>query len=358
MSDAARPFHFLVPGSIDRRTGGSIYDRRIATLLPAFDWHPVIHELEGAFPVADETATAACREVIGRLPDDARILVDGLVLPAAAPMLPDRRTPGTVILCHHPVVMEAGWSREELACLRAREAKGFSLASMVIAPSRQTLADVRALGYPLLDGYAVHPGSDPVIPEPDARTAPHRPVRLLCVANLMPRKGHDVLLAALTQVADLGIRLTCVGSGASDPAHARKIMEIGGKQPLRGRVTFTGDIGRAELETAYASADIFVLASRHEGFGMVFSEAVRRGLPVIATRAGAIPEAAPADASILVPPDDADALAAAIRALVSDPSAYAARATAALAAARDLPDWTDAAGAFAAALNVVWGRHG
>lgn len=356
VSEAAGLFHFLVPGSIQRRTGGSIYDRRIAEALQATGWHPRIEELDGAFPVADDASKAACRALFDRLVDDARLLVDGLVLPAMSHLLTDRPTSCTVILCHHPVVLESGWSDNELAALRQREAEGFAHASMVIAPSRRTLTDIAALGYPLKDGRHVHPGSDPVSPAPEIRTTVGRPARLLCVANLAPRKGHDVLLEAMVQLADLDLHLTCVGAGSAAPEYANDIKEMAGRPQLEGRVSFTGDISPAELDAEYAAADIFVLASRHEGFGMVLSEAVRRGLPLVATRAGAIPEAAPAAATSLVPPDDPAALAAAIRELVTNPAAYSARGAAAHAAAWDLPDWTEAADKFAEALDKAWGR--
>ena len=97
---------------------------------------------------------------------------------------------------------------------------------------------------------------------------------------------------------------------------------------------------------------MFVLASRHEGYGMAFAEAINQGLPVVGTRAGAIPETVPAGAGILIEPDDAAALAAALRTMIADARARENYAAAARAAAVHLPRWDATARIF---LKVIEG---
>jgi glycosyltransferase involved in cell wall biosynthesis len=118
---------------------------------------------------------------------------------------------------------------------------------------------------------------------------------------------------------------------------------------LQKRITLAGEVGDANV--LYADADLFVLASLHEGYGMAFAEALAHGLPVIGTLAGAIPSVVPAEAGALVPPGDPVALAAALRRLLGDPAAREEAAIAARRAAATLPDWGVAVGAAADVLH-------
>jgi glycosyltransferase involved in cell wall biosynthesis len=122
---------------------------------------------------------------------------------------------------------------------------------------------------------------------------------------------------------------------------------------LGGRVTLTGEEGEAAIGAYYERADVFVLPSFHEGYGMALAEALAHGLPIVSTRAGAIPDTVPPDAGRLVPPGDVAALAAALAAVLDDPSLRARLAAGARAARERLPSWESACGRFAAALERV-----
>jgi glycosyltransferase involved in cell wall biosynthesis len=176
---------------------------------------------------------------------------------------------------------------------------------------------------------------------------------LLCVATITPRKGHAVLVEALAQLGDRPWRLVCAGSLERDPATARSVTEAVRRLGLADRVAFLGEIAGGPLDAAYDGADLFVLPSFHEGYGMAYAEALARGLPIIATTAGAIPETVPADAGILVPPGDAPALARAIARCLDDPGTREALRRGALAARRSLPDWSAAAQAFGRVLDTL-----
>ena len=127
---------------------------------------------------------------------------------------------------------------------------------------------------------------------------------------------------------------------------------------LRDRVELPGELAGDALEALYLASSVFVLPSLHESYGMVLVEAMARGLPVVATRAGAIPETVPAEAGILVPAGDDAALAEALRSLVSDgpgelEGARARRQALGLAGRRHaarLPDWEQAAAGLERAL--------
>ena len=196
------------------------------------------------------------------------------------------------------------------------------------------------------------PGIDRVCPPPRDRNGT---VSLLSVGSLVPRKGYDVLLDALAHVADLAWHLTIVGD--RDPQRrpaAEKIEQRVSVLKLSRRVTLAGAVPTERLADLYAQADLFVLASRHEGYGMAFAEAIAHGVPVIGTTAGAIPETVPADAGVLVPPDDAAALAAALRRLIGNGEATSSsRRPVPRPPPRCLPTWAQSAQRFAAVLEAM-----
>ncbi len=185
----------------------------------------------------------------------------------------------------------------------------------------------------------------------DTGKSSSRDVRLLCVATVTPRKGHAVLLEALGELRDRRWHLTCAGSTTRDPATFAALEHQIERLALRARVRFLGDLDADALEREYERADLFVLASYLEGYGMALAEAVARGIPVVSTTAGAIPETVPASAGELVPPGDSRALAKALAQLLDHDDARERLAANARAAAAALPTWHTAAERFAAALE-------
>ncbi len=132
-------------------------------------------------------------------------------------------------------------------------------------------------------------------------------------------KGVPYLLKALRLLRDgTELKLTVVGSPNPDGRYPKLVEEYG----LGDIVTFTGRVTMEELVKHYLASEICVVPSLYEGFGLPAAEAMSCQLPVITTRAGALPEVVgrDGDSGILVPPADPDALAAAIKSLLSDES--------------------------------------
>jgi glycosyltransferase involved in cell wall biosynthesis len=167
------------------------------------------------------------------------------------------------------------------------------------------------------------------------------------------RKGYDLLIAALAGLAHLPWRLTIVGDRGRSPETARRLDAEIIRQNLSVRITFTGAVTPAALAALYVAADLFVLPSRFEGYGMAYAEAIAHGLPVVGTTAGAIPETVPAGAGVLVPPDDVEALAAALRPLIEHSEARERLAAGARAVADTLPTWPQSAKLFAQVLSEL-----
>lgn len=341
--------HFVLPGDPATRTGGFIYDNRIIDGLRAHGLEVAVHSLPDGFPAPAPATRARAAALFAGLPDGARVVVDGLALGVLPEELRAQAGRLDLIgLVHHPLAAESGLSSERQRALLESETAALALVSQVITTSRHTAEALAPYGVPAGRITAVPPGVDPA---PLAPGSGGGALALLCVANLVPRKGHDLLLGALARLKDLDWRLTCAGSPARNPDWAGHLRRFCKERGLGDRVAFLGEIDDAELEDLYHGADLFVLASHYEGYGLVFPEATARGVPILATRTGGIPEAVPAEAAILVPPGDEAALTAALRRLLAEPAAYAELRTAARRAREDLRRWSDSAALFAGALG-------
>jgi glycosyltransferase involved in cell wall biosynthesis len=348
-----RRIHIVVPGALDQRTGGYLYDARMVSEMRAAGRDVVVHELDGSFPAGDEVSRACMEAALGRVRDDELVVVDGLA-GGGLPEVLDRhaRRVRLVGLVHHPLADETGLPEEEAARLAASERAALASCRGVVVTSRFTAQRLGAYGVAARRVRVAVPGTRPASPAsgPEAGVPP----RLLCVGSLTPRKGHDVLVEALAAVAELEWSCALAGSETLDPGHALEVRRAVADHGLEGRVTFLGELDEASLDRAYAEASLFVLASHYEGYGMALTEAIARGLPVLSTTGGAIPYTVPAEAGVLVEPGDVSALARALRGLLVDPDGTLAKLRhGALRAAADLPDWPAAGATFLAAVEAA-----
>ncbi|HSQ73866.1 MAG TPA: glycosyltransferase family 4 protein, partial [Rubrivivax sp.] len=318
-------------------------------------WAVDVHRLDGPWPTPDERALAAASAQVEALADGTRVIADALAfaaLPALAQAHAERLR--WVALVHHPLHLETGLAAVARSRLRHSETRALQCSRQVVVTSASTAADVAAMGVAPARIAVVEPGTDPLPRPADVRAADRSgPVRLLCVATLTPRKGHAVLLQALTQLGTLDWVLHGVGSLTRDPETAARVMAFSASPMLSGRVRWHGEVDAATLQAHYAAADLLVLPSLHEGYGMVVAEALAAGLPVLATSAGALAHTVPADAGLQVPPGDAQALQAALARLITEPGLRARLAAGARAAARRLPTWDEQAARFGTVLQGV-----
>ncbi len=343
---------FAVPGDLATPTGGYAYDARIIAELSQLGWDVDVVDLGDDFPWPHEAARASAEARLSAVAAGETIVIDGLafgVLPATASLLRDRHP--LVALVHHPLAYELGLSPDQITKLMASERAALACARSVVVTSRSTarclVADYAVPGDRIT---VIRPGTDRAAP---ARGSPDGMVRLISVGSVVPRKGYDILVAALAQLTELSWHLLIVGDRGRDPLTAARLDDDIARLQLGDRVTVLGAVARPRLAELYAEADLFVLASRFEGYGMAFSEAIAHGLPVIGTSAGAIAEAVPADAGVLVPPDDVQALAGALRQFIEKPDIRRQFAAAARQQAISLPTWREAAIAFAGVLEAV-----
>lgn len=345
-----RDVWFAIPGDVETQTGGYVYARRLMAALPGAGWSPRLLSLPAGFPDASPDELDLSYRLLGDLPPSSLVIVDGLAFGVLPRNMLDRLAHVWVALVHHPLALETGLAPAAAARLRASEREALGAARAVIATSPHT-AETLIHDYDVTKEriHVAVPGTDQAMRARGNGTVPC----LLSVATVTRRKAHDVLVDALSRLRELSWRCRIIGSLKREPETAARIAALVRDAGLEGRVTLEAEIVGDSLDAAYQMADIFVLPSRHEGYGMVFAEAMAHGLPVIACAVGAVPQTVPLEAGLLVAPDDAEALAAALRRAIVDEGLRRRLADAAWAHGRTLPTWAETARNVAAALTAA-----
>jgi glycosyltransferase involved in cell wall biosynthesis len=312
----APSFYFLLPGSPETPTGGFVYDRHMLRALRTYGRLAGGIVLPGGYPHPSEATRAAGERAVEGLRDGASAIIDGL---AFSPLLEAFAAATARLsiypLVHHPLCDETGLSAAIRDRLRERERQALGLARGVVVTSEHTALRLADFGVPAGRVRVVRPGVD--VPPRGGECAGSTsrgvyPVVLLCVASLTQRKGQDVLLRALARLRCFCWRLLLVGP-ARDAAFAGRLRRLARDLDIEGRIVFPGAVGASRLARLYRVADLFVLPSHYEGYGIAVAEAAAYGLPVVASDAGAIREAIVGARHRLVPPGDAAALADALR---------------------------------------------
>jgi len=331
---------FLVAGDPQQRSGGYGYDRRMVDELAALGQRVRLEGLPGQFPDTDELARRSLDSALRARPDDGVVLLDGLVLGGAADVVASHgERLRLVAIIHHPLADETGLDPAVAARLDQGERRALRSVCVVVATSDHTARRLRAMG--VAGAQVVRPGTDPAAPTPHQRQT--RPWQLLCVASVIPRKDYYTLINALAELGERDWYCRCIGSLAADPEYAREVQAHLQDRGLGDRVAFVGELDDAGMAAAYHQADVFVLPTRYEGYGMAFTEALARGIPVIAGDGGAVRQTVPSHAARLIQPGDAVGLARALARFMDEPGEREQLREGALAARESLPDWTDQA---------------
>ena len=333
------PAAFAIPGDIATLTGGYIYERRLLEGLRELG-HDMQHlELPASFPDPDPAAMAQAVKALQAVDPARPLILDGLVFGAIDTAGLARVRAPVIAMCHHPLALESNLAPARRDHLFRTEYDNLRLARHVLVPSPHT----RQI---LIRRYDVAPDritvARPGVDRPRLAPAPVTPPLILSVGILHPRKGHDILIEALSRLSDLNWQAVIVGN-PWDATHADDLARQIAGSVVAAKVRLAGRVPSTELEQLYADASIFALATRYEGYGIVFDEALARGLPIVSCHVGAVPVTVPPDAGLLVPPENAEALADALRLLITDLAQRARLARAAAKAGGSLPGWDQTA---------------
>ncbi|MDN5857610.1 MAG: glycosyltransferase family 4 protein [Pseudonocardia sp.] len=345
--------HVVVPAGIDDPalpSGGNAYDRRACRELAAAGVPVREIAVAGTWPRPAPAERAALAAALAALPDGAAVLLDGLVACGVPDVVvPQADRLALVVLVHLPL-------GEEAADLAAAEREVLHAVAAVVATSPWTARSL--VGGHGLDPGRVHVATPGVDPAPLAAASGGE--RLLCVGSITPTKGQDLLVEALAAVADLRWSCDIVGALRRDPAHVAVVRRAIARHGLDDRIRVTGPLVGDALESVFAAADLLVLPSRVEGYGMVVTEALARGIPVLATAVGGVPETLGEHGTpgILVPAGDVDALTAGLIRWLGEPELRQRLRGAAELRRPALDGWEVTARCLATVVDAVAPRSG
>jgi glycosyltransferase involved in cell wall biosynthesis len=346
-----RDVYVVVPDGIDdpdRPSGGNTYDRHLCRELGSHGWSVHERAVAGFWSRPGAESFAGLGESLRQIPDDAVVLLDGLIASTAPEILvPQASRLRLIVLLHMPLghrPADGGARRGERAVLTAVTAT-----VTTSAWARRRLIELYDLPAHLV--RVAEPGA----PAAEPASGTDGGEALLCVGAVSFEKGHDILLEALESIAALSWHCTCVGSLDHDPEFVASLRRRSLGGGLGERVSFPGPRTGADLDRSYASADLLVHASRAETYGLVVTEALARGLPVAAVDVGGLVEAlgegaAEARPGLLVAPEDPVALGDALSAWLGDAELRARLRRAAGERRESLPSWSTTASVVAGVL--------
>ena len=356
-SDTPQRVLFVVPGDPDQNTGGYRYVRRIADGLNSLGVETSREGLQGAFPTPDRLAEASMESLLASLADGSVVVLDGLAMGALPDVVADHAGRLRMIaLVHHPLADETGLTAPSRDWLFAAERRALAAVAGVITTSRHTAERLLDYHVPPERIRVVEPGADTVTSETRSgkgAKAPGPCVTLLCVAHLSPRKAQHHLIEALSSLRHLDWHCTLAGSTDRDEAYGNRVRELIRKCGLDGRITLAGELDNDGLARAYDRADIFVLPSVYEGYGMVIDEALAAGLPIITTDGGALADTGNRPGIRQYPAGDKARLQACLEEWLSDPAELLRITQQAHREAQSLRSWSMASTEFWDALESL-----
>lgn len=330
------PAVFAIPGDINLATGGYAYDRRVLALLPEHGIAVRHLALPGSFPSPSAADLSETTRLLAKTAAGSVILADGLAYGALPVANITPLTNPIIALVHHPLCLEAGLAEVRQQELRALETAALSHARRVIVTSPLTARTLAA-------NFAVPPDritvAEPGTDRAKRATGTGSPLHIVAVGSIVPRKAYDLLVRALAGVRNRNWRLTIAGPADRSPVAMGALRNAVRETGLSDRVALVGPLPTAELDSLYAGADLFVLPSLYEGYGMVLAEAMARGLPIVCTTGGAAAETVPDDAAIKVAPGDERELAQALDRALSDAQLRKRMSEASWSAGQKLPSW-------------------
>ena len=341
----------VVPGPLATRTGGSIYDCRIADGLRARGWAVSVIELD---PILDPLTPPehSARGQFATIPDESVVLVDGLAFGTMPAIIEaESRRLRFVPVIHMVLSTSPGLTAGESAGVDALERRSLVHARHIVVTGTPSRDLVRAMVDCADDRITrIPPGVDRgVIRERPSNDG--APLRLLCVANVTWGKGYDILLRALAALPSRDWSMRCVGSLERDRQCVEHVRAMATELGLDSCITWTGE-ATDSLEGGWQRADLFVLATRGETYGMAVAEAISHGLPVVSTRTGEIATIVGVG-GFLAEPGDAAAFASMLHEAVGNRELRQRLRAGARVAASRLPTWDDAADAMDSVLNAV-----
>ena len=348
----------------DTPTGGTVYDQNLVTELRALGIAVRLHQLAGPWPETDASTQANLAQSLRAQP---ACLVDGILAGASPEVVAAAVESGhaVTLVVHLPISDELGLDPARRERYAALEGQAVRAASGVVCPSHWCAGELRQR-YGRSDLGVAIPGVTPAPAAPGSQHSGGAP-RLLTLASLTPTKDQLTLVRAFARLTDLAWSADLVGFDVADPGYAARVRHEVAEAGLKDRISVTGALTGSALDQRWDAADLLVLPSRVETFGLVVTEALARGIPaIVSAGTGAVEAlqqgatvptdavqgtagptdamqgtAGPTDAmpGTAVPPGDPTALAAVLRRWLTEPTLRRAWQQSALARRGNLPGW-------------------
>jgi glycosyltransferase involved in cell wall biosynthesis len=332
---------FFIPGDLHTLTGGYAYDREVIAHLT--DRGVTVHHiaLPSSFPFPTDEDERESAHLLNAIPKHIPLLIDGLAYGGFSQSLLDTLKQRCVVaLVHHPLCAETGLDVNTAQRLKTSEKRALDAADHIIVTSEATCKG-------LICDFEIAPARISVA-EPGVKRVAFTTIRtpaqqLLAVGTVIQRKGYDVLIEALHEMRELSWTLHIVGAVDRCPHTFVNLQKRVDALDLTSRIVFKGALSPEQVERAYHEADVFILASHLEGYGMVLTEALAHGLPVISTRTGAATDPRYGEALNLVDSGDVAGLRDAICHMLTNDLARVKSVQHVRTIAVHLPTWADTA---------------
>lgn len=359
---STRRIQLVVPGNVLHNSGGNVYNAALTSRLMALGAEVKTYRADGEWPIGSEEDRQRFGSLLSELASKdptAVTIVDGLVASGAPEEMEQAAARGRPawVLLHMPLETPEGEGQ-------ALERRALASAAGVMSTSSSVAALVKERHG--LDGVT------PALPgtEPAPLAVGSNPPHFIAVAALLPNKDQLILLGALAQLMDLRWTASLIGSDSADEAYAREVRAAVERLGLGSRVRLAGELGGAAFDAEWKAADLSLLVSRTEAYGLVVPESLAHGLPVIVragtgavealhagSRQGNVEEAGTQGAYGTLPgaavelDTDPAPLAEILRSWLTDPGLRAQWRTEAMAVRERLPGWEDTARTVLATLD-------
>ena len=305
MPAASLRIRFVVPGNVRHNSGGNVYNAALARELAALGAAVEICPLDGDWPGGSAGDLQRLAMLLHAAPGDGGPARTGGPATSGSVTLVD-----SLLACGAPDELEAAAAAGQPVWILLhmpstdhpeRERRALQAAAGVICTSRSAAAGIRARHG--LDGIRVAlPGTAPAQLAagslPGGEGVPH----LIAVAALLPNKDQALLLDALAKLTDLSWTASLIGSDTADPAYAARLRNSLEPLGLARRVSIPGELQGPALDAKWAAADLSLLISRAETYGLVVTESLARGIPVVVREGTGAVEALAAGSQPGIPP--------------------------------------------------------
>lgn len=314
--------HFIIPGNINELSGGYIYDKEIISALSSMGCEVILHQVLDDFPCPDERSLAHCRHVLKVIPDSATVVIDGLLAGTTGALIKEHAERLTIVsLIHLPRSVSALNGEGINEDLLNSEKTALHASQAIVVTSEFSRSSLLQPPYDCRKDKisVIEPGRHGTVRKISYGELPRR---LLCVANIIQRKGYVTLLEALVNLTDIEWVLTCCGSAEYEPSYARHVMDMIRECGLEDRIIIKGPVSGKELDSEYLGADLFVFPTRYETYGMALTEAAGYGLPIVTSINPVTNKDLSLNAAVFFPPDEVITLREIMRELMTNPARY------------------------------------